>query len=83
MRLKAGSMGMPLQLAFLLGIGVSGISVALFGVLSAAPGPGQSTLLLGASLVCAMLCNRFLGYSIWHRGGLLAGLLNGIGIIAL
>ena len=83
LRLKSGSMTMPQMFSLYIGVPVSGLSVTLFGVLAASPGLGQSALLLGTSIVCAMLCSRLLGYSIWHRGGLLAGIFNGIGIIVL
>ncbi len=81
LRLRAGTMVMPQQLALIPGIALSGVSVALFGVGSAVAGPYQSALILVTSLACAMACSRLFGQSPWHPGGLLAGALVGCGIL--
>jgi len=83
LRLQPGSLSMVQQLALIPGIALSGVSVALFGVASAMAGEAQSVLIMGTSIVCAMACSHLFGQSVWHRGGILAGVLVGIGVIVL
>lgn len=83
LRLKAGTLVMPQQLALIPGIILSGVSVALFGVHSAMTGMWQSALIMVSSVICAMVCSRLFGYSLWHKGGLLSGAVIGLGILVL
>lgn len=83
LRLKAGDFTMPQQASLIVGVAISGLSVAVFGVSSALPGAGQSVLLIVSSVVCAMATNRLFEQPFWYPGGLLAGVLTGILMVVL
>lgn len=83
LRLRGGATVLPQQWALLAAIPFSGLSVFVFGLAEPLTTLGPGLLLAGTGVVCGMATNRLVGYSLFHPGGLLGGLLAGIGMAVL